>query len=297
MTRQRHEPRFDDSDDAPPEGDLPAPARPPFGLGRFAVRAAAAAAVITVLSLYARETIRTNPPVPQREAEQPLAVAFVPAAALPVRPAVPLSESGPRLRLDAAEGIEVTRVEPARVNAATSQREASLSRGDFDAIEEAHLRVTLTQGTTADPAPSLFVTLARRAADGPGLSVTRTGERGRMASKFGAVETLETVLAGRMSRTCTGFVSLEAAPARLEGWLCAPLGQPPEPRALACALDALALDGHADPATEAVFREADVRRDTGCRGPSEASATGEALAEKSGQTGSIAALRRTPTKK
>ncbi|WP_236960503.1 hypothetical protein [Methylobacterium durans] len=262
-----------------------------FGLARFTTRAVAAAGVIAVLSLYARQTIRTNPPV--REPEQPVAIAFVPASALPVRPAVPVAEAGPRLRLDDMEGIETMRAEPARINAATGSREASLSRGDFAAIEETHLRIIVTQGVTAEPAPSLFVALARRAADGPNLSVTRTGERGRVDSKFGAVETMETGLAGSLNRTCLGFVSLEAAPVRLEGWLCAPLGQAPEARALVCALDRLSLDGHANPAVEAVFREADTRRDEGCRAAKPVTAAGE----PAGQTGSIAVARRGQSKK
>ncbi|WP_245516418.1 hypothetical protein [Methylobacterium segetis] len=287
MTRERREPHFDalGGADIQADGAPTAPALRPFGAARFTLRATAAAAVIAVLSLYARNTIRTDPPV--REPEQAVTVAFVPASALPVRPALPIAEAGPRLRLEDPAGFEAIRPEPARINAATSLREASLSRGDFSAIEESHLRVTLTQGVTSEPTPSLFVALARRAADGPGLSVTRTGERGRVVTKFGAVETLEAVLAGGTSRTCTGFLSLEAAPVRLEGWLCAPLARPPEAAALACALDGLALDGSADAATEAVFREAAARRDPRCRSENSVST----VSDQGGQTGSIGPAR------
>ena len=91
---------------------------------------------------------------------------------------------------------------------------------------------------------------------------------------------------------CTGFVTLEARPVRVDGWLCAPLGQPPEPRALACALDGLALDGRADPATDAVFAEAEARRDPACDPIRALSAQ-----EPAGRTGSIAPRRTTPPQK
>ncbi|KAB1074828.1 hypothetical protein [Methylobacterium planeticum] len=295
MQRDRREPRFDFPApiDAPGEDDPDA--MPPrlggFRLGPAVRRAACAAAIIAGLSLLARETMRSPSPAPAPEA--PLAVAFVPASALPVRPAVPGTAIGPRYRLGEAGSGDPVRAEPARFNAVTGLREDALSRGDFSAIAAPHLRLTITEGVGAEPNPSLFVAIARRAADGPGLSVTRTGERGRIDTKFGAFETLEATLVGAGTRICTGFSSLVAAPIRIEGWLCAPLGLPPEPRALVCALDGLGLDGPADPATEAVFREAQARRDPACR-PSARQAAGP---DTAAQTGSIGAGRRAQAKK
>ena len=301
MPRDRIEPRFETTrpiDDPAEDGrdwegddrDTP-PRRPTLRRVRTATRVVCAAAFIAGLSLVARESMRVHPPVPAPAA--PLAVAYVPISALPVRPAVPVAVSGPRFRLSDAEAIDPVRTEPARFNPATGLREDALSRGDFTAIEAPHLRLTITEGVGAEPNPSLFVAIARRAADGPGLSVTRTGKRGQVATKFGAMETLEATLVGAGTRICTGFSSLDAAPVRIEGWLCAPLGQPPEPRALACALDGLGLDGPVDPATEAVFREAEARRDPGCR-PSSKQASGP---DPAVQTGSLGPTRRAHTKK
>ncbi len=129
--------------------------------------------------------------------------------------------------------------------------------------------------------------LARRAAKGPALAVVRTGPYGRLATKFGAVETLDVTLSGRLQRTCTGFVTRDSA-LRIDGWLCAPLGRPPEPRMLACTLDALRLDDPADPASAAVFHAADTRQASRCDSPS-------AAGDPASRTGSIA--KRTPRSK
>ncbi|WP_375455358.1 hypothetical protein [uncultured Methylobacterium sp.] len=267
----------------------PAPKLPRLPLLALTGRVVGSAVVIGILSLLARETIRTHPPVSSAPVPSvtasvtraELGIAFVPATMPAAPPAVPLAPNG-RLRLgtggDDGAGDPV-RVEPVR-------RPETLARGDFSAIEATHLRLTLTRDA-AEPAPSLFVTLARRAAEGMSLSVVRTAARGRIATKFGAVETLEITLAGPLRRVCTGFATVEARPVRIDGWLCAPLGRPPEPRALACTLDALTLDAPADPATNAVFAEAEHRRDPACD-PIRALSGGEA----EGRTGSIGARRR-----
>ena len=248
-------------------------------------RAVGAVLVIGVLSLVSHETERTpaSGPAPASVTTTDLGIAFVPAMTLNARPAVPAAGQG-RLRLDRAG--EPVRIEPPR-----NPQEQTLASGDFSAIEETHLRLTLTRDA-AEPRPGLFVTLARRAAEGPSLAVVRTGARGRLATKFGAVETLEATLSGDQRRICTGFVTLEARPVRVDGWLCAPLGQPPEPRALACVLDGLAFDGRTDPATNAVFSEAEARRDPACDPIRALSAQ-----EPAGRTGSIAPLRTAPVRK
>ncbi|TXM71761.1 hypothetical protein FV226_14075 [Methylobacterium sp. WL12] len=262
----------------------PAPRR--WRLVAFTGRAVGAVLVIGALSLFSRETKRpADPPAPAPASvtTTDLGIAFVPAMTLNARPVAPAAGTG-RLRLDRAG--EPVRIEPPR-----NPQEQTLASGDFSAIEETHLRLTLTRDA-AEPQPGLFVTLARRAAEGPNLAVVRTGARGRVATKFGAVETLEATLSGDRRRICTGFVTLEARPVRVDGWLCAPLGQPPEPRALACALDGLALDGRADPAIDAVFTEAEARRDPACDPIRALSAQ-----DLAGRTGSIAPRRTTPPPK
>lgn len=257
-------------------GLLPRPA--PFRTFRTAARVAGAAGAIAALSLLARETIRSHPPV--QAPEGALSVSFTPAT--PPSPAPDPSRPRVRLRLeDPATSGSI----PAGPGPAYS--EDSLTQGAFEAIESPHLLVTLSQGDEDAPR-SLFVTLARRAAEGPGLAVTRTGERGRIDTKFGPMETIEATLAGASSRVCTGFASLDPRPVRIDGWLCAPLGQPPERQALACTVDRLALDGPADAPTEAVFRIARSRRDPRCA-PAGAPV---AAAEPGTQTGSIGSRRR-----
>lgn len=257
--------------------DAPLRRARPFGAFRTAARVVGAAATVAALSLFARDTIRSHPPVPAGEGA--LAVTFTPsmpvAAEESIRPRIKL-----RLEDPAVSGALPS-------GPAVPFSEESLSQGSFEAIESPHLFVTLTLGDEDAP-QSLFVTLARRAADGPGLAVTRTGERGRIDTKFGPMETIEATLAGASSRVCTGFASLDPRPLRIDGWLCAPLGQPPERQALACTIDRLALDGPADASTEALFRVAHARRYARC------SPAGPAVASTDAgtQTGSIIQRRR-----
>jgi len=227
---------------------------PPAG-GRLAARLACAAALIAALSLAAREG-RTGP-----EAAAPPALAeapapFVPRVSLAVRPAMPAAVAAPRFRLDDADALEPARPERTRLDPASGRREETLGQGAFTNIDTPYLRLVVGEARPGDPPRNLFVTLARRAADGPGLSVIRTGERGRLATRFGAVETLEATFSGSLDRICTGFSGSAGEGFRFDGWLCAPLGQAPEPRAVACTLDALVaiapeisgFDGPRDPA-------------------------------------------------
>ena len=253
---------------------------------RLAGQGLAATGLIGALSLAAHEM--RLPERPAVAAPAAITPDFVPSAASRVRPAVSLAASAPRFRLDDPDALDPVKAEPARLDPATGRREDSLSQGSFLVGEAPYLRLAITEGGPAD-APSLFVILARRAADGQGLAVVRTGERGRIATKFGPVETLEATFSGPVSRICTGFsnraqIDLDPAAPRLDGWLCAPLGQAPEPRAIACALDKLALNGQASPVHEAAYRVFEDRRRPDC-----APALGDApKRDAGGVTGSIA---------
>ena len=186
-----------------------------------------------------------------------LAVAGAGLGFVPTMPAPPVPVALPAARFDVAElGLAPVRVS-ARIDPRSGLREDTLTRGDFDALKAPALRVTLTRGTDAGMAPTLFVLLARRAATGPtidrpALSVLRTGSRGQVDTKFGAAETLEVTFGGPTPRTCAGFVTRSAA-FRLDGWSCAPFGRPPEARALACTLDALSFVDLGDPETTVAF--------------------------------------------
>jgi len=239
---------------------------------RVSVQLALAAAVITALSCYARTNV------------EPSGAARLATSFVPLKPA----DQGPPLATVAQFGLaepgsDPVRVASGRVDARTGQREDTLTRGDFDTMEAPMVRVTLTRGRSADLPSSLFVLMARRAAAGPeighsALSVLRTGPYSRIDTKFGAVELLEVTLGGASQRTCIGFVTREAT-SRLDGWLCAPLAQPPEAQTVACMIDALSLVDLADPDTTAAFSAAPRN--------SEACAFAKPTAEAASRTGSI----------
>ncbi|MGX5776165.1 hypothetical protein [Methylorubrum zatmanii] len=201
---------------------------------RLAGKLIACAALIAGLSLVARD--RAGAPEPSRAWSEP------PRAEEGARRAVAATEPLLTLREDAA--ALPPRSEPTRWNASLGQREDSVVQGSFDTIEAPYLLITATDaGGQGEASPSLFVTLVRRAADGRGLSVPRTGERGVVKTRLGGFETVEITLSGAGKRSCTGFRSLELKSVAVDGWLCGILGQAPEPEALACALDRIALAG------------------------------------------------------
>jgi len=244
----------------------------PVSLG---LRILLASAVIALLCVCAGRPGHVAGELP---AEPRIATPFVPSTrAVPAPPPVAAAH------FDLAEpGIDPVRVS-ARIDPRTGQREDALTRGDVAAIEAVAVRVTLTRGASRHPAPTLFVLMARRAAGGPAvdrpaLSVLRTGARGQILTKFGAVETLDVTFSGFAPRTCTGFVTRDTD-FQLDGWFCAPLGHPPEPQALVCLIDALRLVDLADPETTAAFVRASPA-ERGCL-----AATG---AEAAGRTGSLA---------
>lgn len=278
----RREPTFEDLDfdDADDMRRLDAPS--PFGRIGLAARLALAAAVIAGLTLFARD--RTVPAPSPRSWTEPPRILSAPAA----RAAIPASTAGPLLAMDAAD--PPARSEPPRWNAATGLREDALTQGGFDAIEAPFLRLTLTEaGPAPEPATSLFVTLARRAAEMQGLSVVRTGVRGTIETKFGPFETVEATLSGHGSRLCTGFTAIGTKAMRIDGWLCGVLGQAPEPRAVACAIDGLTLAIATTPTIEVAFGEAELRRGAGCSPAADVAVT----AQGTDKTGSIARRKMT----
>ena len=212
---------------------------------RFVAQAGCALVIIAALSLAARGSL--PPPVRSHAPDQAGASAFIPSAAEAV-PAIPKNAAAAG-RDDpgsaAPDGGKLHHTDPA-----TGWREEALTQGEFPVIEAPYLHLTVTDGPV-NQSPALFVTMARRAADGRGLFVARTGERGRIETKFGPVETLEATLTSlsdaETSRVCTGFATRPPAAVRIDGWLCAPLGLAPEPRAIACALDRLPGNGQALP--------------------------------------------------
>lgn len=265
----------DARDDSPDGHDLRGLARPrPLRRARLAAQLTACAALIAGLSLAARD--RMSAPEPRDWTDPPRSEVLAPRVVAAAEPLLTLAEAASDLMAPPA------RAEPSRWDPTRGQREDSVSQGSFDAIEAPWLLVTATDPGVArtEPAPSLFVTLVRRAADGRGLAVTRTGERGVVATRYGTFETVETVLSGDGARTCTGFRSLDLNTLRLDGWLCGILGQAPEKRAVACAIERIALSGRVAAALGA--GETSRNGETAC-GPDEI-----AKAALGDQTGSIA---------
>lgn len=261
----------------PPEG------RRKLSLTGLGLRLVAASAMIATLYLYAKPATPTSP---ESVVADRVEVPFVPST-----PAAKVPTVAAPARFGLMEpGIDPVRIMPGRIDPTTGLREDALARGAFEALDAPALRVTLIRGDAAAAAPGLFILMARRAAggaatDGPALAVVRTGPGGRIVTKFGAVETLEVTLGGPARRTCTGFVTRDRT-FRLDGWLCAPLGHPPEERALGCMIDALSLDDPADPDATAAFLAP--RPDRGC--------SVATVADASDPTGSIG-HRRARTKK
>jgi hypothetical protein len=195
--------------------------------GRAAGRTVGAAAVIALLSVLASERRLADPPVVDQAAP------FEPRyAAAAVAPPVWSAVAADRYRLGEATGS--ARMQP-------GLREDTLTAGAFAVQEAPFLRLVAVETPEPDGEGSLFVTLARRAAETGGLAVLRTGERGQLATRFGALDTVDATLVDAESRrACTAFrLNASQAALRLEGWLCAPLGQLPEPQAVACTVDRL----------------------------------------------------------
>ncbi|SEO53740.1 hypothetical protein SAMN04487843_10289 [Methylobacterium sp. ap11] len=209
------------------------PRRLSRGAGRLRVlaRTVVAAGVIALLSVLASERRLADPP---RAAEP---TAFVPRYAAPaVAPPAWREAAADRYRL--GEATVGARTQP-------GLREDTLTAGEFAVQEAPYLRLVAAESSEPDGEGSLFVALARRAAEAGGLAVVRSGERGQVASRFGALETVDATLAdGEGRRACTAF--RVTAVLRLEGWLCAPLGQLPEPQAVACTVERLAALPGAD---------------------------------------------------
>lgn len=277
----RREPTFDDWNDgeAAPVALRPSTTRRRFRNGGLVIRLPLAAAAIAGITLYTMEKV--GPSIASQsetEASRSLAEA---QAALLKRPLVALDDPANPARLEAP-----------RWNPASGLREDAMTQGSFDAIEAPFLRILVAEGESSAPrTPSLFVTLARRAAELEGLAVTRTGLRGQVATKLGLFETVEATLAGQGNRLCTGFQSLDPR-LHIDGWLCGILGKAPTPRSVSCAIDRIRLARRAEPATEAIFAEAAQRSLEGCEAeepaPRHSDATGSIAAPKpqpAGRTG------------
>jgi hypothetical protein len=213
--------------------------------------AAAAAAIVAGMSYLAPG--RLEPPRSGGEA-------VAPAAATAPAPLWQPIVGPPRFVLPVA-GLEALVREHAARRHVDGTREDVLTLGTFE-TGGPHLRLVVRTGAPATQA-SLFLELARHAA-GAGIAVVRTGQPGSFASKLGAGETAEAVLAGATERPCSAFRIAEPG-LRLLGWAC----DLPE-AAHTCIIDGLALAEPREDPERVRFAEAERLRDPACapaRGP------------------------------
>lgn len=130
--------------------------------------------------------------------------------------------------------------------------------------EPGYGQLSLARGVS-EPEASFYLDLVRRAARA-GLSVVRNGQSRAVATKFGAVEAADAVLASSAEQSCLAFRFVHPDIGfTLHGWLCsseASLMSDPE---LACLLDRIVLvNGGADAALKVLFAQAEKHRGKTC---------------------------------
>ena len=116
--------------------------------------------------------------------------------------------------------------------------------------------------------PGFYVDVARRAAEA-GLAIAHSAAPGQIASRFGALEYASVKLErGEAGATCEAFRFGELGPdLNITGLYCAANGREPEPGAVVCLLDRLALAAAGDDvALRQVFVAAELKREQFCAG-------------------------------
>lgn len=148
-------------------------------------------------------------------------------------------------------------------------REDIFDAGAFAVPSSPVLRLGLTRfAESPKPASSFFVDLVRQAAQA-GLGVVRSGLPAAVATKFGAVEVADVVLAGARERACLGFRFLHPQIGfRLSGWACGTDTDIVDRSRLACLIDGIRLaPGTADGPLDVLFAEAEGQRGETCPVP------------------------------
>lgn len=220
----------------------------------------AAAVAIVALVLLAREGLRPeSEPAPVRPVRPAVLVAPAPAwSAIP--------QAKPYYAVDIARLKALPQTHEARRHA-NGGREDKLVYGVFES-DEPYLRLALFRAPREAERPaSFFLDLARRAGEA-GLAVVRSGPSAMVATKLGAMEIAEAVLADAFERPCLGFrLRPEEDGLSLHGWYCAAAEQDGLTDA-ACLIDRLALLPAADDLLlKALFAQADRRRNPACQPP------------------------------
>lgn len=155
-----------------------------------------------------------------------------------------------------------------RRSADGTRRDDLLSFGPFEA-DRPHLRIRLSTGPEAGTRGPLVVAIAREAATA-GFSVRRSSASVALASRFGTVETTDTMIEdGRSGRACVGF----RRPAGEDGfgftgWWCGSADRPADRRQLACLIDRIDLAAAGEePALRTLFARSEMNRPEHCTRP------------------------------
>lgn len=149
-----------------------------------------------------------------------------------------------------------------------ARRHAGGGREDIFVIaapgEPGYGRLSLTRGVS-EPDASFYVDLVRRAAQA-GLSVVRNSQSRSVATKFGAVEAADAILAADTEQSCLAFRFAHSDISfSLHGWLCGSEARPASDTRLACLLDRVFLvNAGDDAALKVLFAQADKHRGETC---------------------------------
>ena len=138
------------------------------------------------------------------------------------------------------------------------------------AADAAWLRLTIRRSSAPaqKEAPSLFVDLARRAAEA-GFAIVKGSVATQTATRFGGLDMAEVALgSGGRTLNCLGFRLADTGPGlRVAGLACPASGKTLAPGTLACVVERLALDNSGDDeALRKLFTAAELKRDRFCNG-------------------------------
>jgi hypothetical protein len=148
----------------------------------------------------------------------------------------------------------------ARRSAGGDEREDILTAGTPDGSGP-YVRLLVHRGPGSGPAASLFLELARRAAE-TDLAITRAAQPFRMPTRLGTFEVARvTAAGGTRDMACLGFRSAAAASGIAITGLACGGDKAVDTAAVACLIDGLSLvDPAGDRALREVFGRADQRR-------------------------------------
>jgi hypothetical protein len=147
------------------------------------------------------------------------------------------------------------------------ERDDILRFGKFTDEGSPHLHLSIQRSEAGfAPESRFFVEMARETAQHD-LGLGRMAVAVGMPSKFGVVETADTVVAGTgHQRACIAFRHIsQVRPLRLSGWWCGTAERPADRKQLTCLIDRLdLLSAGEDRTLRQFFAQAELNRQEGC---------------------------------